>query len=44
MGIAGVGPEEFVNYETLLSATDKEMYVAKARTKKRRGCYISTVF
>lgn len=44
MGIAGVGPDEFVDYEKLLSAADKEMYVAKARTKKRRGFYVSTVF
>lgn len=44
MGIAGVGPDEFVDSEVLLSAADKEMYVAKARTKKRRGFYISTVF
>jgi len=44
MGIAGGGPDEFVDYEKLLSAADKEMYVAKARTKKRRGFYVSTVF
>ena len=44
MGIAGMGTEVFVDYEKLLSAADKEMYTAKARTKKRRGFYVSSVF
>ena len=44
MGIAGVGPDEFVDYENLLRAADKEMYVAKEKSKKRRGFYISSVF
>lgn len=44
MGIAAIGPEKFVDYEVLLSAADKEMYRAKARTKKRRGFYVSSVF
>jgi len=44
MGIAGVGPEEFVNYEVLLKAADTEMYKAKAKTKKSAGFYISTIY
>lgn len=44
MGIAAIGPDKFVDFETLLSAADKEMYTAKARTKKRRGFYVSSVF
>lgn len=44
MGIAAMGPDEFVDYETLLSAADKEMYIAKTKTKKRRGFYLSSVF
>ena len=44
MGIAGVGPDDFVNYEALLNAADKEMYSAKEKSKKRRGFYFSTVF
>lgn len=44
MGIAGVGPDEFVDYEKLLNAADKEMYIAKAKSKKRRGFYVSSVF
>lgn len=43
MGVAGVGPDEFVNYETLLTAADNEMYKAKAKTRKRRGFYVSSV-
>lgn len=43
MGVAGVGPEDFIDYEKLLTAADKEMYKAKAKTKKRKGFYISTV-
>ena len=43
MGIASVGPDEFIDYESLLSAADHEMYKAKAKTKKRRGFYVSTV-
>jgi len=43
MGVAGMGPDEFVDHETLLCAADKEMYVAKAKTKKRRGFYVSSV-
>ena len=44
MGVAAVGPDEFVDYEILLSAADKKMYAAKEKTKKRRGFYISSVF
>ena len=44
MGVAGVGPEDFVNHETILKAADTEMYKAKAKAKKRPGYYISTVF
>lgn len=44
MGIAGIGPDVFIDHEKLLSAADKEMYVAKARTKKRRGFHVSSVF
>ena len=44
MGIASVGPEEFVNHEVLLKAADTEMYKAKAKAKKRTGFYISTIF
>ena len=44
MGMAGIGPDEFSDHEKLLSAADKEMYVAKARTKKRRGFYVSSSF
>lgn len=44
MGIAGLGPDEFVDYEVLLSAADKEMYKAKEKSKKRRGFYISSTF
>ncbi|GMR15738.1 MAG: protoglobin domain-containing protein [Gammaproteobacteria bacterium] len=44
MGVAGIGPDVFVDYETLLNAADKEMYVAKAKTKRRRGFYVSSVF
>ena len=42
MGIAAMGPDEFVDYETFLQIADKEMYKAKARTKKRKGFYISS--
>jgi len=44
MGVAGVGPEEFVNHEVLLKAADTEMYKAKEKAKKRSGFYISTIF
>ncbi len=44
MGVAGIGPDVFVEYETLLNAADKEMYIAKAKTKRRRGFYVSSVF
>lgn len=44
MGIAAVGPDEFVDYEALLNAADKQMYFAKEKTKKRRGFYVSSVF
>ena len=44
MGIVEVGPDEFVDYEKLLTAADNEMYTAKARTKKRRGFYVSSVY
>lgn len=44
MGIAGVGPDEFVDYEALLNAADKEMYAAKEKSKKRRGFYLSSVY
>ena len=44
MGIAGVGPDDFVAYEALLRVADKEMYKAKEKTKKRRGFYISSTF
>jgi len=43
MGIAAVGPDDFIDYESLVSAADKEMYKAKAKTKKRRGFYVSSV-
>jgi len=44
MGIAGVGPESFVNHEVLLKAADTEMYKAKAKSKKKAGFYMSTIF
>lgn len=44
MGIAGVGPEEFVYHEALLMAADTEMYKAKAKSKKKAGYYISTIY
>lgn len=44
MGIAGVGPEEFVNHEILLKAADTEMYKAKAKAKKNAGFHVSTIF
>lgn len=44
MGLAGVGPDYFVGYEELLNAADKEMYVAKEKSKKCRGFYISSVY
>lgn len=44
MGIAGVGPEEFVDHEALLKVADTEMYKAKAKAKKRTGYHISTIF
>jgi len=44
MGVAALGPNEFVDYEYLLRAADKEMYIAKAKTKKRRGFYVSSIF
>ena len=43
MGMAGVGPDEFVNYEKLLTASDNAMYLAKAKTKRRKGFYVSAV-
>ena len=43
MGMAGVGPDEFVNYEKLLTASDNAMYIAKAKSKKRKGFYVSSV-
>ena len=43
MGVAGVGPEEFVNHEVLLKAADTEMYKAKEKAKKRSGFYISSI-
>lgn len=33
MGIAGIGSDSTVDYEALLTAADKEMYIAKAKTK-----------
>lgn len=44
MGIAAVGPDDFISYEALLSVADKEMYKAKEKSKKRRGFYISSTF
>lgn len=44
MGVAAVGPDDFVDYEALLSAADKEMYKAKAKSKKRRGFYVSSIY
>lgn len=44
MGIAAIGPDVYVDSEALLSAADKEMYSAKAKTKKRRGFYVSSVY
>ena len=44
MGIAEMGAEGIVDHERLLSAADTEMYKAKAKTKKRRGFYVSSVF
>lgn len=44
MGVVGIGPDNFVDYEDLLGTADKEMYKAKARTKKRRGFYVSTAY
>lgn len=44
MGVAGIGTEGFVDHERLLSAADKEMYIAKDKTRKRRGFYVSSVF
>ena len=43
MGIAAVGPEEFVNHEVLLKAADTEMYKSKAKSKKSAGFYTSTI-
>jgi len=43
MGIAGTGPEDFVDHEKILTAADNEMYAAKAKTKKRKGFYVSSV-
>lgn len=42
MGIVETGPDSFVDYEKILTAADNEMYKAKAKTKKRRGFYVST--
>ena len=44
MGIACVGPEEFVNYEVLLKTADAEMYKAKAKSKKSGGFHTSSIF
>ena len=46
MGIAGIGPEEFVNHEVLLKAADTEMYKAKSKAKlvKNDDFQISSIF
>ncbi|MCW8901510.1 MAG: GGDEF domain-containing protein [Gammaproteobacteria bacterium] len=42
MGMAGIGPDVFIDHEKILTAADNEMYKAKAKTKQRRGFYISS--
>ena len=43
MGMAGTGPDDFVDHEKILTAADNEMYKAKAKTKKRKGFYVSAI-
>lgn len=43
MGIAGTGPDDFVDHEKILTAADNQMYIAKEKTKIRRGFYLSSV-
>lgn len=42
MGMAGTGPDDFIDHEKILTAADNEMYKAKAKTKKRKGFYVSS--
>lgn len=42
LGIVDTGPEEFLDYETLVKRADLEMYKAKAKSKKKAGVQIST--
>ena len=44
MGIAAIGPDDFVDHEALLRAADNEMYAAKKRTHKRKGFYVSSIY
>lgn len=41
LGIIDTGPEEFMDYETLVKKADKEMYKAKAVSKKKPGIQVS---
>lgn len=42
MGVIDTGPDEFLDYETLVKKADQEMYKAKAVSKKKPGIHIST--
>ena len=41
MGVVDTGQEEFLDYETFVKKADKEMYKAKAESKKKPGIHIS---
>ena len=41
MGIVDTGPDEFVDYETLVKKADEEMYKAKDQSKKTPGIHVS---
>ena len=43
MGIIDTGPEDFIGYEALVKKADKEMYKAKAESKKQPGIHISVL-
>ena len=41
MGVVDTGPDEFFDYETLVKKADKEMYKAKAESRKAPGIHTS---
>lgn len=41
LGVIDTGPEEFLDHETFLKKADKEMYKAKAESKKTPGIHVS---